>query len=259
MICQPMFELTHKTAIITGAGSGIGKAIALLFAQQGAEVHLPDINQQSVEATLAAIRSAGGKGVAYSCDVSAGEEVKNIFAAIGSADILVNCAGIAHVGTVTQTISEDFDRVYQVNVKGVYHCLHFGIPLLLKKGGGNIITIGSVAGITGIPDRFAYSMSKGAIIAMTRSVANDYLKQHIRCNSISPARIHTPFVDGFIAKNYPGQEQVMLEKLAASQPIGRMGTVEEVAQLALYLSTDAAAFISGNDYPIDGGYLHLNH
>jgi 2-keto-3-deoxy-L-fuconate dehydrogenase len=259
MIYQAMFELTNKTAIITGAGSGIGKAIALLFAQQGAEVHLPDINQTAVEATLADIQASGGKGMAYLCDVTAGEQVKNTLTAVGSADILLNCAGIAHVGTVTQTSAEDFDRVYQVNVKGVYHCLHFGIPLLLEKGGGSIINIASVAGITGIPDRFAYSMSKGAIIAMTRSVANDYLKQHIRCNSISPARIHTPFVDGFIKKNYPGQEQVMLEKLAASQPMGRMGTVEEVAQLALYLSSDAAAFISGNDYPIDGGYLHLNH
>jgi NAD(P)-dependent dehydrogenase (short-subunit alcohol dehydrogenase family) len=254
-----MFELTHKIALITGAGSGIGKAIALLFSRQGATIHLLDMHQPSLDETLAAIQSAGGKAVAHRVDVTHVQEVDAAMKEIGRADILVNCAGVAHVGTATNTAPADFERIYSVNVKGVYHALHFGIPLLLQKGGGAILNIASIAGITGIPDRFAYSMSKGAVIAMTRSVAQDYLHQNIRCNSISPARIHTPFVDGFIAKNYPGNEEVMLQKLAASQPIGRMGTVEEVAQLALYLCSDAATFLSGNDYPIDGGYLHLNH
>lgn len=254
-----MFELNHKIALITGAGSGIGKAISLLFARQGAVIHLLDIHQPSLDETLAAIQSAGGKAVAHRVDVTHANQVEAVMKEIDRADILVNCAGVAHVGTATNTTPADFERIYSVNVKGVFHCLHFAIPLLLQKGGGAILNIASIAGITGIPDRFAYSMSKGAVIAMTRSVAQDYLHQNIRCNSISPARIHTPFVDGFIAKNYAGQEEAMLKKLASSQPIGRMGSVDEVAQLALYLCSDAAAFISGNDYPIDGGYLHLNH
>lgn len=254
-----MFSLHNKKAIITGAGSGIGRAIALLFAEQSAEVHLMDIHAESLEETRAAIEAAGGKATIYVADVTQLTQVTTVFTSIVSAHILVNCAGLAHVGNVAETNPEDFDRIYQVNVKGVYHCLHAGIPVLLKAGGGAILNMASIAGITGIPDRFAYSMSKGAVIAMTRSVATDYLHRKIRCNSISPARIHTPFVDGFITKNYPGQEEAMLQKLATSQPIGRMGTVEEVAQLALYLCSDAANFISGNDYPIDGGYLHLNH
>lgn len=254
-----MFELNRQVALITGAGSGIGKAIALLFARQGATVQLLDIHQPALDETLVAIHSAGGKAVAHVADVTDAGQVESVMKQIGRADILVNCAGIAHVGNATNTVPADFERIYQVNVKGVYHCLHFGIPLLLQNGGGAIVNMASIAGITGIPDRFAYSMSKGAVIAMTRSVAQDYLHQKIRCNSISPARIHTPFVDGFIAKNYAGQEAAMLQKLASSQPVGRMGTVAEVAQLALYLCSDAAAFITGNDYPIDGGYLHLNH
>ncbi len=254
-----MFSLENKKAIITGAGSGIGKAIACLFAQQSAEVHLIDVHNDSLLETKATIAAAGGKVITYVVDVTQMEQVKSVFQSIDLAHILVNCAGIAHVGKAAGTTPEDFDRIYQVNVKGMYHCLHAGIPVLLKAGGGAILNMASIAGITGIPDRFAYSMSKGAVIAMTRSVAIDYLQQGIRCNSISPARIHTPFIDGFIAKNYPGQEESMLQKLAASQPIGRMGTVGEVAQLALYLCSNAATFISGNDYPIDGGYLHLNH
>lgn len=253
-----MFELTRKTALITGAGSGIGKAIAQLFAAQGAEVHLLDVGEQAAKETLDTILAAGGKGKVHHCDVSEKDQVRSVMSAIGEADIMVTCAGIAQIGTATDTLPADFDSIYRVNVKGVYHCLHHGIPLLVQKGGGAILVIASIAGTTGIPDRFAYSMSKGAVIGMMRSVATDYLQQNIRCNTISPARIHTPFVDGFLSKNYPGQEEAMLQKLAAAQPMGRMGTVEEVAKLALYLCSDAASFISGNDYPIDGGFLHLH-
>lgn len=254
-----MFTLTNKIAVITGAGSGIGQAIARLFAQQGATVHLPELQAATATQTLQEIEAAGYKGNAYSCDITDALQVEAVMQAIGAFDILVNCAGIAHVGTATTTTAQDFDRVYQVNVKGTYHCLHHGIPLMQQRGGGVILNVASIAALTGIPDRFAYSMSKGAIHAISMSVARDYLSHNIRCNSISPARVHTPFVDGFIAKNYPGREEEMFQKLAASQPMGRMGHVTEIAQLALYLCSDAASFISGNDYPIDGGFIHLSH
>ena len=254
-----MFSLQNKIALITGAGSGIGKAIALLFAKQGATVHLPELQEATALETLQEIRNAGGKGYAYACDITQPAMVADMMQQVGAFDLLINCAGIAHVGTATSTSPEDFNRIFQVNVAGTYHCLHFGIPILIKRGGGAIVNMASIAALTGIPDRFAYSMSKGAVHAITMSVARDYLKNNIRCNSISPARVHTPFVDGFIAKHYPGKEKEMFAQLAASQPMGRMGTVTEVAQLALYLCSDAASFISGNDYPIDGGFIHLSH
>jgi NAD(P)-dependent dehydrogenase (short-subunit alcohol dehydrogenase family) len=254
-----MFSLTNKIAVITGAGSGIGQAIAKLFAQQGAWVHLPELQLAAAQQTLDSIEADGYKGMAYACDITDADQVAAVMNEVGAFDILVNCAGIAHVGTATTTSAQDFDRVFQVNVKGTYHCLHYGIPQMQKRGGGVILNVASIAALTGIPDRFAYSMSKGAVHAITMSVARDYLSQNIRCNSISPARVHTPFVDGFIAKNYPGREAEMFQQLATSQPMGRMGNVEEIAQLANYLCSDAASFISGNDYPIDGGFINLSH
>jgi 2-keto-3-deoxy-L-fuconate dehydrogenase len=254
-----MFTLANKIAVITGAGSGIGQAIAKLFAQQGAWVHLPELQLHAAQQTLDSIVANAGKGTAYACDITNTDQVAAVMNEIGVFDILVNCAGIAHVGTATSTSAEDFDRIFQVNVKGTYHCLHYGIPQMQKRGGGVILNVASIAALTGIPDRFAYSMSKGAVHAITMSVARDYLSHNIRCNSISPARVHTPFVDGFIAKNYPGRETEMFQQLAASQPMGRMGHVEEIAQLANYLCSDAASFISGNDYPIDGGFINLSH
>lgn len=172
---------------------------------------------------------------------------------------MVNCAGIAHVGKADTTNEKDFTNVFNVNVKGTYNCLHEVLPVFKNNGSGVILNVASIAAWVGIADRFAYSMSKGAVFAMTLSVARDYMQDNIRCNSISPARIHTPFVDGFIAQNYPGKEQEMFEKLSKSQPIGRMGTVEEVAALALYLCSDEAGFVTGNDYPIDGGFIKLNN
>ncbi|MBS1512596.1 MAG: glucose 1-dehydrogenase [Bacteroidetes bacterium] len=254
-----MFSLKNKTAVVTGAGSGIGKAIAQLFAQQGARVQVVDLNDSNAQQCVHEITAAGGKAAAFACDVSSQGEVKDMISAIGSIQILVNCAGIAHVGKADTTAEEDFTRVFNVNVKGTYNCLHETIPVMKSAGGGVILNVASIAALVGIPDRFAYSMSKGAVFAMTLSVAKDYLQDGIRCNSISPARVHTPFVDGFIAKNYPGKEKEMFEKLSKSQPIGRMGTVEEIAQLALYLCSDAAGFITGNDYPIDGGFIKLNN
>ncbi len=253
-----MFSLINKVAVVTGGGSGIGKAVAVVFAKQGAEVHILDLNNTAAQETLSEITDAGGKGSVHICNISNQQLVNEVFTKIGSFEILVNCAGIAHVGKADTTAEADFEKVFQVNVKGAYNCLHEAIPVFKQRGGGVILNVASIAALVGISDRFAYSMSKGAVYAMTLSVAKDYLHENIRCNSISPARVHTPFVDGFIAKNYPGRETEMFEKLSKSQPIGRMGNVEEVAALALYLCSDEAGFITGNDYPIDGGFVKLN-
>ena len=254
-----MFKLTGKIAVITGGGSGIGKAISLLFAQSGAEVHILELNQEAASAVVDEINVTNGKAYAHGVDVSKQEEMLNVIHAIGKVDILVNNAGIAHVGNLENCKTEDFERVYSVNVKGAYNALYSVIPLMKKQGGGAILNMASIAAQVGITDRFAYSMSKGAIAAMTLSVARDYIAAGIRCNSISPARVHTPFVDGFIAKNYPGKEDEMFAKLAASQPIGRMARPDEIASLALYLCSDEAGFVTGNDYPIDGGFIKLNN
>ena len=253
-----MFQLKGKKAVITGSGSGIGKAAALRFALQGAEVHVLDLNEDACRSTVDEILSAGGSAVAHSCDVSDHEQVQTAFQAIGSIQILVNSAAISHIGTVESTTEQDFDRIYNVNIKGVYNCLHAAVPIMKDKG-GVILNLSSVANMVGIPDRFAYSMSKGAVFAMTLSVAKDYLHHGIRCNCISPARVHTPFVYGFLKKNYPGREAEMFEKLSKTQPIGRMAKPEEIAALILYLCSDEASFITGCDYPIDGGFTRLNN
>lgn len=254
-----MFNLNGKTAIITGGGSGIGKAIAILFAKQGAKVHIIELNESAAAETVAEIQQFNGSAAAYSCDVSKQEEVLSIFKEIAELDILVNNAGIAHIGKADTTSEQDFTRVFDVNVKGAYNTIFAAIPFLRKSKNPVILNMASIAALVGITDRFAYSMSKGAIYAMTLSVARDYLAEGIRCNSISPARVHTPFVDGFIAKNYAGQEKEIFEKLSKSQPLGRMGKPEEVASLALYLCADESGFITGNDYPIDGGFIKLNN
>lgn len=253
-----MFSLKGKSAVITGGGSGIGRAISILFAAQGAHVHIVELNEDSGAAVADEIISKGGNAAVHSCDVSNQLKVLTLFSNIESIDILVNNAGIAHVGKADNTSADDFERVYNVNVKGAYNCLFAAIPIMKKNGGGAILNLASIAAIVGLSDRFAYSMSKGAIYAMTLSVAKDYLSDNIRCNSVSPARVHTPFVDGFIAKNYPGKEDEMFEKLSKSQPIGRMAKPEEVATMALYLCSDEAGFLTGCDYPVDGGFIKLN-
>jgi NAD(P)-dependent dehydrogenase (short-subunit alcohol dehydrogenase family) len=256
-----VFRLDGKRAVVTGGGSGIGQAIARTFAARGGTVHILDVNAEAVEKTVREIVAAGGRAVAHRCDVTDGADVERVFGEIlreGPIDILVNNAGIAHVGSLEQTTADDFERIYRVNVKGVYHCMYACIESMKEHGGGVILNMASVAASVGIADRFAYSMSKGAVLAMTYSVAKDYAKHNIRVVSISPARVHTPFVDGFLRANYPGREQEMFDKLSATQPIGRMGTPQEIADLALYLCSDEAAFATGTDYPIDGGFLRLN-
>ncbi|MBC7946885.1 MAG: SDR family oxidoreductase [Chitinophagaceae bacterium] len=255
-----MFSLKDKTAIVTGGGSGIGKAIASVFARQGANVHIFDLDDNGKQVAEEITRS-GGQCMFHSCDVSNQELVQELIVKIGSSSgihILVNNAGIAHIGTAETTSEEDMVRLFNVNIKGVYNFLHAVIPAM-KKTGGVILNMASIASSSGIRDRFAYSMTKGAVVGMTLSTARDYIADNIRCNCISPARVHTPFVDGFIAKNYPGKEEEMFEKLSRSQPIGRMARPEEIAWLALYLCSDEASFITGCDYPIDGGFIKLNN
>ena len=255
-----MFSLDGKIAIVTGGGSGIGRAIAVLFAKQGAEVHILD--EAGAEAVVKEIKSGNGMAYAIKCDVSNQQQVNGIITSITTGskaiDILVNNAGVAHIGNAETTSEEDFTRLFNVNVKGVYNLLHSVIRFMKEKGGA-ILNMASVASSVGIPDRFAYSMTKAAVVGMTISTAKDYLHYKIRCNCISPARVHTPFVDGFIAKTYPGKEKEMFEKLSKTQPIGRMAQPVEIANLALYLCSDEASFITGCDYPIDGGFIKLNN
>jgi NAD(P)-dependent dehydrogenase (short-subunit alcohol dehydrogenase family) len=251
--------LNGKVALVTGGGSGIGLAIATLFAHQGAHVVILDVDLDAARKTAASITGSGGLADARVCDVadaaSVGAAVEATVAAHRRIDILVNNAGIPHVGTVERTTEADMDRLFRVNVKGVYLCARAVVPIMVAQGGGVILNMASITSLIGVPERFAYSMSKGAVLTMTRSLAVDYLKHQIRCNCICPARIHTPFVDQFVARHYADREAETLRALAAYQPIGRMGTPEEVASLALYLCSDEAAFVTGQAYPIDGGVL----
>ena len=254
------FSLEGKSAIVTGAGSGIGAAIAKVFAEAGALVHVLDLSNEAGNQVVSEIKSLGGQAHYHHCDISNHQEVQSIVNQIAEnqgIDILVNNAGIAHVGNLENTSEEDLERIFSVNVKGVYNGMYAVIPHIKDKG-GVILNLASVASSVAVANRFAYSMSKGAVMTMTLSVAKDYITRGIRCNCISPGRVHTPFVDGFIAKNYPGKEKEMFDQLSASQPIGRMGKPEEIANLALYLCSDEASFITGTDYPIDGGFLKLN-
>lgn len=254
-----MLRLDGKTAIVTGGGSGIGRGISEMFAEQGAHVAILEIDSDTATETVAAIQSAGGSASARICDITDQQAVKDqvtqIVADHGEINVLVNNAGIAHVGDVTTTEEADFDRVMAVNVKGVYNCCHAVIPHMPK--GSAILNIASTVAWFGLAERFAYSTSKGAVVALTYSVAKDFVDKGIRCNAILPGRIHTPFVDGFVAKNYPGQEAEVMKKLAEFQPIGRMGSPREIGVAALFLCSDEASFVTGSVHPIDGGTLSI--
>jgi 2-keto-3-deoxy-L-fuconate dehydrogenase len=256
-----LLSIKGKAAIVTGAGKGIGKAISTKFASQGGHIILLDLDERALLDTVAEIRDSGGSAEGILCDITNSKNVHQTFQDIGRStriDILVNNAGIAHIGNVEDTNDEDFDRVYAVNVRGTFNCLKAAVSEMKKNNCGSIVNIASIAAVVGLADRFAYTASKGAVLSMTYSVAKDYLPFNIRCNSISPGRVHTPFVDGFISKNYPGKEKEMFEKLSKTQPMGRMGQPDEIANLALFLSSDEGAFITGSNYVIDGGLVTLN-
>lgn len=257
-----MFKLTNKIAVVTGGASGIGLEISRKYALQGAIVHIFELDIDRAEREADLIIANGGQAYIHKVNISDQKSVRAAIDKINAVqpiNILVNNAGIGHVGTVETTTEEDMDRIYNVNIKGIYNCINAIIPYFKGNGGGVIINMVSVAATVGIPERFAYSMSKGAALTMTMQVAKDYVNENIRCNSISPARVHTPFVDGFIAKNYPGEEKEMFKKLSDTQPIGRMAKPAEVASLAVYLASDEASFLTGCDYLVDGGFVKLNN
>lgn len=248
----------EKHSIITGGASGIGLAIAQRFAHRGDQVWILDRDDEAGARAVDGIHADGGSAFFVACDVADTESMRQALAKPPAIDVLVCCAGIAHVGTVETTGPEDLDRLYGVNVKGVYHAMHFAVPRLLERGGGCIVNLASIASKVGIADRFAYSMSKGAVLSMTLSVARDYVSRGLRCNCICPARVHTPFVDGYLEKNYPPDERAsMFEKLSQYQPLGRMGQPAEVAALADFLTADQASFITGSAYDLDGGVTLL--
>lgn len=246
-------RLAGKYALVTGGGSGIGRAIAVRLGAEGAHVTIVELRAEAGDAAATEIREAGGAAQVLAADVSNTESMRAVFASLEKLHVLVNNAGIAHIGNVLNTAPEDLDRIYAVNVKGVYHGLHFGVPRLLASGGGAIVNVASIVSKVALPDRFAYGMSKGAVLTMTLSVARDFVERGIRCNCVCPARVHTPFVDGFLAKNYPGKEKEMFAKLSGAQPIGRMGEPAEIAALVAFLCSDEAGFITGSAYDIDGG------
>eukprot|EP00466_Bigelowiella_natans_P013086 jgi/Bigna1/47937/estExt_Genewise1.C_200063 len=257
------FSLDGKVAVVTGGGSGIGKAICELFAKKGAMVEILDLDLKKAEEVVKGIAESNSKGSAHASqmDVTDEKQVSEVFAEIakrkGTIDILVNNAGVSTIGTVEQATQKDMEFVLNVNVKGVFYCCKAVAPIMVKGGGGAVVNMGSIASVIGLRDRFTYSASKGAVLTMTLSMANDYVKQGIRVNAVCPARIHTPFVDGYLKKHYPGKEKEMFENLSKYQPMGRMGQPKEVAALVLYLASREAAFVTGAEYRIDGGVTGL--
>ena len=250
--------MQSKIVLITGGASGIGLAMVQKFASLQSHVYFIDLNQAEGKKLEEQERKKGNSVTFLEGDLTQFAQVEKLIQSLPEKlDVLINNAGIAHVGTVESTSEEDFDRIVSVNIKGMFHCIKASLPKLKRGGGGAIVNMCSVAATIGIPDRFAYSMSKGATLSMTLSVARDYVQDGIRCNCISPGRVHTPFVDGFLAKNYPGQEHEMFEKLSATQPVGRMGRPEEIADLAYFLSAETGKFITGSNFTIDGGFMGL--
>ncbi|HEY7419911.1 MAG TPA: glucose 1-dehydrogenase [Ktedonobacteraceae bacterium] len=255
-----MFRLDKKIALVTGAGSGIGQEIAMLFAQQGASVLVADIRLEAAEAVVMEILAQEGNAEALLLDVTDEEQVKNVFSQVGQKygrlDILVNNAGIGHVGNILETSLEDWERVMAVNARGVFLCSKYAVMHMLAQApqGGVLVNIASVAGMIAVDRRFSYGASKGAVISITRSTAMDFVGQGIRANAICPGTVHTPFVEGFLERNFADRKDEERQRLHSRQPVGRMGRPDEIAHAALYLASDEAAFVTGSTLVIDGGW-----
>mmetsp|Transcript_547 Transcript_547/g.1332 ORF Transcript_547/g.1332 Transcript_547/m.1332 type:complete len:274 (+) Transcript_547:38-859(+) len=260
------FSLAGKTAVVTGAGSGIGKAVATLFVARGCKVGIFDITAEVAKAAAEEINAAArahesaGSAEGCACDVADQAAVNAAFEDFvgkhGRLDILVNNAGVSAVGNVEQATGADMDRLYSINIKGVYHCSAAAVRLMKTRNagrGGSIVNLASIASLVGLKDRFVYGMTKGAVLTMTLALATDYVEDKIRCNCVCPGRVHTPFVDGYLAKHFAGKEKEQFDKLAKWQPLGRMGQPDEIAALILYLASDESSFVTGVAYPIDGG------
>jgi 2-keto-3-deoxy-L-fuconate dehydrogenase len=251
-----MFSLENKIALVTGAGSGIGAAIAEVFARAGAFVFVADRDEPNGQETACRIQQQGGRAEFLALDVSLEEQCATAAEAVhgrhGRLDLLVNNAGVGHVGTMVQTTGADLDRLYAVNVRGVFNTTKAFLPGMLARKSGNVINLASIGGVIAVRDRLAYCTTKFAVVGLTKALALDHAREGIRANCICPGRVETPFVTARL-KEYPDPKKAY-EEMASTQAIGRMARPEEIASAALYLASDESAFMTGTEFVIDGGW-----